>query len=126
MPVVFDSSALLAIAFDEPGAERAKACLKEGIQSAVNASEVVSRFVDLGVSEKQAREWLTRFGLPIRPFDGELAVAAGVLRSKTRKIGLSLGDRACIALALREGGSVITADRNWKRLDLGVEVAMVR
>ena len=60
MPVVFDSSALLAIAFDESGAEVARTALKEGILSAVNASEVVSRFVDLGVSEKQAREWLMK------------------------------------------------------------------
>ena len=126
MPVVFDSSALLAIAFDESGAEVARTALKEGILSAVNASEVVSRFVDLGVSEKQAREWLMKFGLPIRPFDEELAVAAGILRLDTKKIGLSLGDRACLALALREGCSVITADRNWNRLDLGVEIEMVR
>lgn len=126
MPVVFDSSALLAIAFHESGAEEARSALKEGILSAVNASEVVARFVDIGVSESRAREWLMRFGLPIRPFDEELAVATGILRSGTKKAGLSLGDRACIALALREGGSVITADRNWKGLNLGVDVAMIR
>lgn len=126
MTIVFDSSAVLAIAFEEPGAELASAALKEGILSAVNASEVVARFVGLGVSEKQAREGLKRFGLPIRAFDEDLAISTGMLRSETRKVGLSLGDRACIALARREGGSVITADRNWARLDLGVEVALIR
>ncbi len=125
-PIVFDSSALLAIAFDESGAEAAQSSLGEGIMSAVNASEVVGRFVDLGLGRLQAQEWLLRYGIPIFAFDEASAIAAGALRGATRSAGLSLGDRACIALARRESGSVITADRNWARLDLGVFVSLIR
>lgn len=126
MTVVFDSSALLAITFAEEGADRATDALSEGILSAVNASEVVSRLVDRGAGDEEAHRWLRGFGLSIRPFDESLAVAAGLLRSETREHGLSLGDRACLALARRERASVLTADRTWALLDVGVEVQLIR
>ena len=126
MAIVFDSSALLAIAFNETGAERAAEALPEGILSAVNASEVVACLLDRGVPEERARSWLRNFDLPIRPFDETLAVAAGLLRATTRPHGLSLGDRACLALAGRERASLITADRSWARLDLELEVQLIR
>ena len=125
-PIVFDSSALLAITFNETGGDVAKASLSKGVLSAVNASEVVARFVDLGADRMQAQAWLRTFDLPIRPFDEALAIETGLLRASVKRIGLSLGDRACIALARREGGSVITADQNWTRLKLGVEVLLIR
>ncbi|MDE0459766.1 MAG: type II toxin-antitoxin system VapC family toxin [Chromatiales bacterium] len=126
MSVVFDSSALLAIVFQEDGAEAAARRLSGAIVSAVNASEVVARLVDFGTSGEDARNALLNFGLDIRPFDAVLAVAAGQLRAATREKGLSLGDRACVALAIREQASVITADRAWTELDLGVEVELIR
>ncbi len=122
MAVVFDSSALLAVVFGEPGAARVIEALNEGVLSAVNASEVVARLVERGASEEDARAWLRAFGLPIRPFDEGLAIAAGLLRRTTRKQGLSLGDRACLALAMREQALVLTADRSWATLELDVEV----
>lgn len=124
--IVFDSSALLAITFAEEGADRATEALNEGILSAVNASEVVARLVDRGAGDEEAQRWLRGFDLAIRPFDESLAVAAGLLRSATRKHGLSLGDRACLALARREGAAVLTADRTWATLDVGVEVELIR
>ena len=126
MTTVFDSSAVLAIAFDEEGSEVAVRRLGDGILSAVNASEVVARIVDLGASGEEARASLLGFGLEIRPFDAALAVAAGLLRTATRGQGLSLGDRACMALAIREQAPVVTADRAWAALDLGVEVELIR
>ena len=102
MSVVFDSSAVLAIAFGEHGADRAADALGDGVLSAVNASEVVARLVERGASDEDARESLRGFGLAIRPFDEGLAIAAGLLRRSTRTHGLSLGDRACLALARRE------------------------
>ena len=126
MSAVFDSSALLAIAFEEQGAEVAGRHLSDGIISAVNASEVVARLVDLGASGEEARASLLAFGLEIRPFDTALAVAAGLLRAATREKGLSLGDRACMALAMREQVGVVTADRAWATLDLDVEVELIR
>ena len=127
MSVVFDSSALLAIAFEENGADVAARRLSGGIISAVNASEVVARFVDLGVSGEDARASLLGFGLEIRLFDTALAVAAGLLRAATREKGLlSLGDRACMALAMREQVGIVTADRAWATLDLDVEIELIR
>ena len=126
MAIVFDSSALLAIAFNETGAERAAEALPDGILSAVNASEVVACLIDRGVPETSARNRLRDFDIPIRPFDENLALAAGALRTTTRQQGLSLGDRACLALARRERAPVITADRNWTRLVLDLEVKLIR
>ena len=122
MSVVFDSSALLAIAFHEDGADVAASAVHDGVMSAVNASEVVSKLVDLGSADDEARWTLLAFGLTIRPFDQEQATAAGLLRSATRPHGLSLGDRACLALAIRERSPVVTADRAWAGLELGIDV----
>jgi len=126
MSAVFDSSALLAIVFREDGAEAAEQRLRGGIVSAVNASEVIARLVDYGTSGEDARNELLNFGLEIRPFDTALAVAAGQLRAVTRENGLSLGDRACVALAMREQVDIITADRAWAELNLAVEVELIR
>ena len=127
MSVVFDSSALLAIAFEEKGAGVAARRLSGGIISAVNASEVVARFVDLGASGEDARASLLGFGLEIRLFDTALAVAAGLLRAATREKGLlSLGDRACMALSMREQVGIVTAERAWATLDLDVEIELIR
>lgn len=126
LSVVFDSSALLAISFDEAGAQHAVRGLKDGMMSAVNVAEVISRYVDQGASKEEARASLQAFGLEIRPFDETQAMAAGLMRTATQKLGLSLGDRACLALAVQEGATVFTADRTWAALDLEVEVELIR
>lgn len=126
MSAVFDSSALLAIAFRERGAAAAGRALSGALLSAVNAAEVVSRLVDTGASAADARAVLLAFGLTIHPFDAALAIDAGLLRTATRDLGLSLGDRACMALARRERARVITADRSWATLDVGVEIELIR
>lgn len=126
MSVVFDSSAVLAIAFGEHGADRAANALGDGVLSAVNASEVIARLVERGASDEDARESLSGFGLAIRPFDEGLAIAAGLLRRSTRTHGLSLGDWACLALAHREQAPVLTADRSWAALELGLEMEFIR
>ena len=126
MSVVFDSSALLAISFDEAGAQHAARGLKDGMMSAVNVAEVISRYVDQGASEEEARASLQAFGLDIRPFDETQAMAAGLMRTATQKLGLSLGDRACLALAVQERATVFTADRTWAALDLEVDVELIR
>lgn len=126
LSVVFDSSALLAISFDEVGAQRAARGLKDGMMSAVNVAEVISRYVDQGASEEEARASLQAFGLDIRPFNETQAMAAGLMRTATQKLGLSLGDRACLALAVQEGATVFTADRTWAALDLEVDVELIR
>ena len=126
MSVVFDSSALLAITYGEDGAAVARRAAGDAIMSAVNATEVITRLVDRGVGQEEARELLHSYGLAIRPFDESLALAAGFLRTATRRHGLSLGDRACLALAIRERASVVTADKAWAKLDLGIDVQVIR
>ena len=126
MSVVFDSSALLALTFGEDGAAVATRATGDAIMSAVNATEVITRMIDEGTSEEEARQSLLTFGLAIRPFDESLALAAGFLRTATRRHGLSLGDRACLALAIRERATVVTADRAWAKLDLGIDVQVIR
>lgn len=81
---------------------------------------------DVGTSGEEARNALLNVGLAIRPFDTALGVAAGQLGAATREKGLSLGDRACVALAMREQIGIITADRAWAGLDLDVEVELTR
>ena len=88
---VFDSSALLAITFDEAGADIAAESLAEGSVSAVNAAEVVTRYIDQGASPDQARRWLQDLGLAIRPFDEGLALEAGLLRAQTPRQGTFAG-----------------------------------
>ena len=126
MSVVFDSSALLAINWAEDGAAVAARATGGAIMSAVNATEVIAKLIDRGASREQAREQLESYGLAIRPFDESLAVEAGFLRAATRQYGLSLGDRACLALALRERIPVVTADRAWSQLDLGLDIQVIR
>lgn len=126
MSVVFDSSALLAITWAEDGAAVAARATRDAIMSAVNATEVITRLIDRGASREQARERLEGYGLVIRPFDESLAMEAGFLRPATRRYGLSLGDRACLALALRERIPVVTADRTWSQLDLGIDIRVIR
>lgn len=124
--VVFDSSAILALVFGETGADVAAQALPGGVVSAVNVAEVVTRLIDLGSSEAEALEALATLGLSVRVFDEALAVSAARLRTATRGKGLSLGDRACIAQGLREGRRVLTADRAWAGLNLGIEVTLIR
>ena len=126
MSVVFDSSALLAITFGEEGAAVALRAAEDAIMSAVNVTEVITRLVDRGASREEALRSLRRVGPAVRPFDESLALDASFLRAATRQYGLSLGDRACLALAMRERATVVTADRAWSKLDLGIDVQVIR
>jgi PIN domain nuclease of toxin-antitoxin system len=123
---VLDASALLALLNQEPGGEVVEDALPGALISAVNFSEVVAKLVDKGVPETGARAVLEDIGLEIYPFDTEQAFRTGELRPKTRPLGLSLGDRACLALGDLLDLPVLTTDRSWKELKLGIEVRMIR
>lgn len=126
MTPVLDSSALLALLLDEPGWPLVSEMLRSAIISSVNFSEIVSRLQDRGFSDSQIDLVLRPLPLAVVAFSKEQAVAAGQLRRSTRSAGLSLGDRACLALALETGGVAITADRAWTGLDIGVDVRLIR
>lgn len=128
MPAVFvlDTSALLAVAFHEPGGERVKEAGAESLVSTVNSSEVWAKLVDRDVPEAELRVVFAEMEMNQVPFDPVQAEIAGRLRKNTRRFGLSLGDRACLALAIARKMPVLTADRAWADLNLGVEIEVIR
>ena len=93
---------------------------------AVNLTEVATRLLDLGASAADIDGLPERLRCQVIPFDADLALRAGLLRVQTRHLGLSVGDRACLALAQRDGLPAFTADRAWAKLDVGVEVVLIR
>jgi PIN domain nuclease of toxin-antitoxin system len=123
---VLDSSALLALLNAEDGCDLVLDFLPQSVISTVNLAEVVTRLSIHGMPEGELREALTLLGLEIIPFDEEQAFQAGLLSVYTQPLGLSLGDRACLALALTTHAAAITADRVWKELDMGVEIHLIR
>ncbi len=123
---VLDASAVLALIFGERGADAVAIHVPECAISAVNLAEVVAKLADEESSDEAVRLTINDLDLDVIEFDEELAMDSGLLRQRTRQMGLSLGDRACLALAKRDGLPALTADRAWARLDVGVEVQVIR
>jgi ribonuclease VapC len=125
--VVLDASALLAVLNQEPGAERlTPELLSAAATSTVNLAEVQGKLVAQGLHPDDAREATLT---PIREavsFTSEHARIAGDLVTPTRALGLSSGDRACLALGLALKAPVYTADKSWKRLKVGVRIHVIR
>lgn len=124
--VVFDSSAFLALLHQEAGADRAAAALGKAVISSVNVAEVQTKLVNGGMDEGVAWLHIAAAGCPSIPFDNDLARLTGALVRATRPFGLSLGDRACLALAIHRKATVYTTDRIWTELDLGIQVEVIR
>jgi PIN domain nuclease of toxin-antitoxin system len=124
--VVLDSSALLAVLFREVGAAAVNQRLPDAVMSAVNLAEVAARMVERGVPLEKTVEILTQQPLEVIPFDAEQSYLAVSLRPATWTLGLSLGDRACLALGLKRGLPVLTADQLWAKADVGVQVEVIR
>ena len=123
---MLDASALLALLNSEEGSGLVQDLLSRSVISTVNLAEVVTRLSILGMPEGEIREALTVLGLEIIPFDEEQAFRAGLLSVYTQPLGLSLGDRTCLALALITHTIALTADRSWEKLDIGVEIKLIR
>ena len=126
MSVVLDASALLAYLQDEPGGERVRDVLADSVMSSVNWAEVIGKARDERVDTRGLREDLASLGLALEPFSAEQGEIAGRLKERTRRLGFSLGDRACLALGSDRGETVYTADRAWLHLELGVDVEAIR
>lgn len=129
---VLDSSALLAYLLGEPGADTVQAALAESAAiSAVNYAEVLSKLSDLGRDADSAageieQSGLTRGALRILPVDEALAREIARLRPISRHLGLSLGDRTCLALGRALRVPVLTGDRAWMEPKLRVKVRLIR
>ena len=126
MTAVLDASAVLAVYFDEPGADQVQAILPGAWLSSVNYTEVIGKLLDRGDALNGALRKLAAMGFHIVAHDAPLARRAGELRPLTRQLDLSLADRACLALAERERLPVLTADRKWSMLDLGIDIRLIR
>jgi PIN domain nuclease of toxin-antitoxin system len=94
--------------------------------SAVNLAEVFAKLAERGLSQREADMIVYRYRLEVVPFDEDLARQTGALRPATTSLGLSLGDRACLALAKRERLPILTVDRTWAKLDLGIPIKVIR
>lgn len=127
MTRVYDASALLAVVFSEPGSDAVEKYLGQagGMVSAANWAEVGSKMVEKGLKPAELRRELSAFSLDVVALDQEQALLVASLRATTRSLGLSLGDRCCLALAQREKATVITAERSWKKL-AGFDIALIR
>ncbi|MCK6507904.1 type II toxin-antitoxin system VapC family toxin [Myxococcota bacterium] len=123
---VLDASAVLVLVQGETGADRVAACIPGGLISAVNLAEVVGKLADAGMPREQVELALTSLGLRVVPLSEAAAYEVGMMRPATRAKGLSLGDRACLALGLEARLPVLTADRAWVELDLGAVVEAIR
>jgi PIN domain nuclease of toxin-antitoxin system len=123
---VLDASALLGLLNAEQGSDLVQDRLPQSIISAVNLAEVVTRLSILGMPEKAIRETMDLLALEIFAFDEKQAFEAGFLSIYTRPLGLSFGDRACLALARSIQAVAVTADRAWKELEIGVEIELIR
>ena len=126
MSVVLDAFALLAFLQRETGADVVKAALGEAVISTVNWAEVVQKTAAAPDEIEALREDIQALGLVIQPFSTIQAEIAGRLRRSTAAFGLSLADRACLALGIDTQSLVYTADRIWREIALDVEVEAIR
>ena len=127
MNSVLDASALLALPHNEKGADRVEeAILNIAVISSVNWAEVIQKVIAKNISVDNLDNELAAVGLSFLSFDRQQASIAGSLWQQTKELGLSLGDRACLALAQQLDLPVLTADKIWQRLDIGVSIQLIR
>ena len=125
--VVLDSSALIAFIKEEPGAELVESRLPSAVVSAVNLQEIAKKMIDAGSSLDDVGRMVDQLKLDVRSHDVEDAFLAASLAPATRRFGKGLGDRSCMALAIRLGVPAITTDRTWAQLEIpGLEVILAR
>ncbi|GMU45538.1 MAG: hypothetical protein AMXMBFR26_03200 [Porticoccaceae bacterium] len=126
MTLVLDASSLLAFLHDEPGADRVWSALSGALVCAVNWSEVVQKSLRRQVDITGMRQDFAEAGVTFVPFTHEQAEIAARLWDRTRGHGLSLADRACLALATERELPILTADRAWSELRLGLDIQLIR
>lgn len=123
---VWDASAVLMVLQSDPGWERLVEEFDQAMIGSINLAEVTGKLIEAGMPVDDVRQSIRSLAFEVIPFTEEHAYLSGLLRPPTRSLGLSLGDRACLAVALAVELPVVTADRRWQELDLGVEVHAAR
>lgn len=128
MTIVVDASAVMALMLGEAGADIVMKVVRSSCMSAVNVSECCARGVERGAHPDKVLAILRAYEIEIVPFDLPLAVEAARLREPTRPQGASLGDRACLALAISRNAPVYTSDRRLSEIDpgIGIDIRLIR
>lgn len=123
---VLDASSLLAFLHDEPGADQVWSVMSDAVVCAVNWSEVVQKSLQRQADITGMQQEFAEAGVVFVPFTAEHAEIAARLWDTTRAFGLSLADRACLALAMERQLPVVTADRAWSGLGLDLDIQVIR
>lgn len=123
---VLDASAVLAYLKGEPGGQYVRDRLNVSVITAVNLAEVASVWTDISNDPSEAHLVMDSLPCAIASIDRAVGIRSGLMRHQTRSRGLSLGDRICLAYAESVGLPVLTADRPWADLDIGVDVRLIR
>jgi PIN domain nuclease of toxin-antitoxin system len=123
---MMDASALLAYLQQEPGADIVRPYIADAAICTVNLSEAVGVLVRKGHPFAEAKVDIEMLNLTVIGFDTDLAFQTGAFIASTKEYGLSFGDRACLAATAREGIPVLTAERAWADLDLGIDIQLIR
>lgn len=123
---MLDASVLIAIVKDEAYEQSILSVLPSSVISSVNFAEVLTKFSDLGIESTAEVDRVFQFLQSVEPFTVKQAQLASQLRLQTRHAGLSLEDRACLALAIELGVPAYTTDRIWLRVDVGCTVHCLR
>ncbi len=124
--VVLDTSVMVAYVYKEKGGDGAKNYLYDAVISTVIYSEFLYVMIDKGFTLDELEKFINYFGIEIIDFDEQQALIAAELAQKTKSKGLSFGDRACLALAIYKKIPVVTADKIWSKLDIGVNIKLIR
>ena len=124
--VVLDSSAIIANINGEPGGDVVASLLDGSLVSSISFAEVLTKLMTAGMPEGDAVLAASQSGCRFVDTDQEQATSAGVIHASSRDVGISMADAFCLALAKVRGCPVMTADRAWMRLKLGVEVRLIR
>lgn len=124
--IALDASALLAFLFGEEGGDRVAAVIEASSLSTVNLSEVLARFARDGHDPYLVARRIASTPIELVRFEPPDAALAAQLIGPTHLLGLSFGDRACLALALARGVPAMTADREWAKLEVGVPIEVIR
>ncbi len=123
--VVLDASAILAMLRDEPGADEVAEVIDSALVSVVNEAEVIGKLIWRGQSPEQALDVVGSLPYRLVDLDRDLCRRAGSWWAATKRQGLSVADRCCLALAEREGLHAFTTDASWADISIGVEVHLI-
>jgi PIN domain nuclease of toxin-antitoxin system len=125
--VILDASALITLLSEEKGHEVVASILPKSIMSSVNVAEVAKFLIEKrGLSKEEVSNIIHSLIEKIMSFDTKLALTSADIISQTKSLGLSLGDRACLALAISTGYTVYSSDKIWSQLELDCKIVVIR